>query len=101
MDNGVEAPDSGKHRLHGRTAGWPPATGGSGPSTHTGAATGFGRVPAQRGARPAPDPLVDIECSGLRKFNIGLVPASVTPPRTWKRAAWFAVASSLGVLIGL
>jgi hypothetical protein len=38
---------------------------------------------------------------GLRKFNIGLVPASVTPPRTWKRAAWFSVLSSAGVLVGL
>lgn len=38
---------------------------------------------------------------GLGKFNIGMVPASVTPPRTWKRAAWFAVLSSAGVLVGL
>jgi hypothetical protein len=37
----------------------------------------------------------------LRKFNIGLVPASATPPGTWKRAAWFAVLSSAGVLVGL
>jgi hypothetical protein len=29
------------------------------------------------------------------------VPASVTPPRTWKRAAWFAVISSVLVLVGL
>ncbi|PRY43649.1 hypothetical protein CLV43_103396 [Umezawaea tangerina] len=57
-------------------------------------------MPAQRG-RPAPDPLVDTDAAGLRKFNIGLVPASVTPPRTWKRAAWFAVVSSAGVLVGL
>ncbi|MFI9007303.1 hypothetical protein ACIGNX_08755 [Actinosynnema sp. NPDC053489] len=48
---------------------------------------------------PPPDPLVDAD--GLRKFNIGLVPASVTPPRTWKAAAWFAVLSSAGVLVGL
>ncbi|MEU4802064.1 hypothetical protein [Actinosynnema sp. NPDC023587] len=47
------------------------------------------------------DPLVDTDAVGLRKFNIGLVPASVTPPRTWKRAAWFAVASSAAVLVGL
>ncbi|MFD1151709.1 hypothetical protein ACFQ3T_31630, partial [Saccharothrix hoggarensis] len=50
---------------------------------------------------PPPDPLVDTDEMGLRKFNIGLVPASVTPPRTWKRAAWFAVLSSAGVLVGL
>jgi len=52
-------------------------------------------------APPPIDPLVDTDAAGLRKFNIGLVPASVTPPRTWKRAAWFAVVSSAGVLIGL
>ncbi|WP_189224221.1 hypothetical protein [Saccharothrix coeruleofusca] len=38
---------------------------------------------------------------GLGKFNIGLVPASVTPPKTWRRAAWFAVLSSAAVLVGL
>ncbi|WP_433265654.1 hypothetical protein ACQPZF_38555 [Actinosynnema sp. CS-041913] len=47
------------------------------------------------------DPLVDTDAMGLRNFNIGLVPASVTPPVTWQRAAWFAVLSSAAVLIGL
>ncbi|HET9140251.1 hypothetical protein [Actinophytocola sp.] len=28
--------------------------------------------------------------TGLQKFNLGTIPASVTPPRTWRRAAWFA-----------
>ncbi|MEO6086714.1 MAG: hypothetical protein ABIQ18_26730, partial [Umezawaea sp.] len=103
MDDGVEAPDSGRHRLRELAAGWPPIAGAlePEPSTHARATTGPGQVPAQRGGRPAPDPLVDTEGSGLRTFNIGLVPASVTPPRTWKRAAWFAVVSSAGVLIGL
>jgi hypothetical protein len=50
---------------------------------------------------PPPDPLVDTDALGLRKFNIGLVPASVTPPPTWRRAAWFAGLSSVAVLIGL
>ncbi len=31
---------------------------------------------------------------GLSKFNLGSVPASVTPPRTWRKAAWFASAAS-------
>lgn len=31
---------------------------------------------------------------GLGKFNLGSVPASVTPPRTWRKAAWFASAAS-------
>ncbi|KAA2264643.1 hypothetical protein F0L68_05980 [Solihabitans fulvus] len=47
------------------------------------------------------DPLIDTDAHGLRKFDIGLVPASVTPPRTWRRAAWFAVLSSVGVLLAL
>lgn len=50
---------------------------------------------------PHGEPLGDVDAVGLGKFNIGLVPASVTPPRTWKRAAWFAVLSSAGVLVGL
>ncbi|MFC6089603.1 hypothetical protein [Saccharothrix lopnurensis] len=54
-------------------------------------------LPAQR----ARDPLADSDAVGLRKFNIGLVPASATPPGTWKRAAWFAVLSSAAVLVGL
>ncbi|MCX2955222.1 hypothetical protein [Lentzea sp. NEAU-D7] len=58
---------------------------------------GGDRIPLPR--RRQTDPLQDTD--GLRKFNIGLVPASVTPPRTWKRAAWFAVVSSVLVLIGL
>ncbi|MEU5691241.1 hypothetical protein [Actinosynnema sp. NPDC020468] len=52
-------------------------------------------LPARRDPEPEPD------LTGLRGFNIGLVPASVTPPRTWRRAAWFAVLSSAGVLVGL
>ncbi|QQQ75868.1 hypothetical protein IOD16_33185 [Saccharothrix sp. 6-C] len=59
------------------------------------------RPPAPPPEPPPPDPFVDTDAMGLRKFNIGLVPASVTPPRTWKRAAWFTVLSSAGVLVGL
>ncbi|MFD9699099.1 hypothetical protein [Lentzea sp. NPDC059081] len=58
---------------------------------------GGDRIPLPRGREI--DPLQDTD--GLRKFNIGMVPASVTPPRTWKRAAWFAVVSSVLVLVGL
>ena len=58
---------------------------------------GGDRIPLPR--RRQIDPLQDTD--GLRKFNLGLVPASVTPPRTWKRAAWFAVISSVLVLVGL
>ena len=38
---------------------------------------------------------------GLRKFDLGIVPASVTPPRSWRRAAWFAVGTSAAVVCGL
>ncbi|TLW93842.1 hypothetical protein FFT09_10830 [Saccharomonospora piscinae] len=37
--------------------------------------------------------------AGLDSFDLGSVPASVTPPRTWRRAAWFAsMASGAAVL---
>lgn len=39
--------------------------------------------------------------SGLLKFDLGTVPASVTPPRTWRKAAWFAVGTSAAVVCGL
>lgn len=79
----------GKHRLDDGAA--PPQEAQARP------VVGGDRIPLPR-RRPI-DPLQDTD--GLRKFNIGLVPASVTPPRTWKRAAWFAVISSVLVLVGL
>lgn len=39
--------------------------------------------------------------TGLRKFDLGTVPASVTPPRSWRKAAWFAVGTSAAVVLGL
>ncbi|MFD2397315.1 hypothetical protein ACFSVJ_11840 [Prauserella oleivorans] len=38
---------------------------------------------------------------GLGKFDLGSVPASVTPPSTWRKAAWFASLSSGGVVVAL
>jgi hypothetical protein len=38
---------------------------------------------------------------GLRAFDLGSVPASVTPPRSWRRAAWFAIGASAAALLGL
>ncbi|MCT2588134.1 hypothetical protein [Actinophytocola gossypii] len=38
---------------------------------------------------------------GLRSFDLGTVPASVTPPRSWRRAAWFAIGTSAAVVCGL
>ncbi|MEU6640919.1 hypothetical protein ABZ863_00030 [Saccharomonospora sp. NPDC046836] len=38
---------------------------------------------------------------GLGTFDLGSVPASVTPPRSWRKAAWFASISSGGVVVAL
>jgi hypothetical protein len=38
---------------------------------------------------------------GLGGFPIGSVPASVTPPKTWRKAAWFATGASGAVVVGL
>ncbi len=38
---------------------------------------------------------------GLSTFDLGTVPASVTPPKTWRKAAWFAAAASALVVVGL
>lgn len=38
---------------------------------------------------------------GLGSFDLGSVPASVTPPRSWRTAAWFATMSSGGVVVAL
>lgn len=65
---------------------------------------------------PAPTTVTDVEAAehaddarvylapppdGLGKFDLGSVPASVTPPRTWRKAAWFATLSSGAVVIAL
>lgn len=34
-------------------------------------------------------------------FDLGTIPASVTPPRSWRRAAWFTVVASVAALAGL
>lgn len=50
----------------------------------------------------APEPVwPDTGPLGLRMFNLGTIPASVTPPRTWRRAAWFTVVASVAALAGL
>jgi hypothetical protein len=43
----------------------------------------------------------ELTVPGLRKFDLGAIPASVTPPRSWRRAAWFAVGASLAVVAAL
>jgi hypothetical protein len=49
----------------------------------------------------SPESPVETTVPGLRKFDLGTIPASVTPPPSWRRAAWFAVGASLAVLMGL
>jgi hypothetical protein len=45
--------------------------------------------------------MVDSGSVGLRMFNLGTIPASVTPPRSWRRAAWFTIVASAAALLGL
>ncbi|MGH3628332.1 MAG: hypothetical protein ACRDRL_12945 [Sciscionella sp.] len=47
------------------------------------------------------DLMTPMSARGLAKFDLGTVPASVTPPRSWRRAAWFAVTSAVAVLVVL
>lgn len=56
--------------------------------------------PAALSQRPTYDLLVDT-APGLSKFNIGMVPAPVTPPASWRRAAWFSSVSASLVLASL
>lgn len=56
-------------------------------------------VPEPRQAVSYPWP--ETPATGLRKFNLGTIPASVTPPRTWLRAAWFAVGTGMFVVLAL
>jgi hypothetical protein len=65
------------------------------------------RKPPPR-ARPEPAPATaaayawpEAPVTGLRTFNLGTIPASVTPPRTWRRAAWFAVSTAGLVVVAL
>ncbi|GLZ42052.1 hypothetical protein [Actinokineospora sp. NBRC 105648] len=43
----------------------------------------------------------DGPATGLAKFDLGTIPASVTPPSSWRRAAWFAVTAAVMVVVGL
>jgi hypothetical protein len=82
-----------------------PSDTGAGTDTGTGtgtAGTGRHRRPEiGPGDPPPPDPLCDTGSTGLRMFNLGTIPASVTPPRSWRRAAWFTVIASIAALAGL
>ncbi|PWW64400.1 hypothetical protein [Actinokineospora spheciospongiae] len=50
---------------------------------------------------PEPASRRDGPATGLAKFDLGTIPASVTPPRSWRRAAWFSVSAAILVVVGL
>ncbi|WP_026422498.1 hypothetical protein [Actinokineospora inagensis] len=93
--------DEGKHRVHRRARGarLPGARSRSGPARagNDTADTADTDVLPVIGAMVR----VDRPATGLAKFDLGSIPASVTPPRSWRRAAWFAVTSAMLVVIGL
>jgi hypothetical protein len=68
-----------------------------------GAADGTTAEPASKAppVDPVSDSLSDTGPIGLRMFNLGTIPASVTPPRSWRRAAWFTIVASAAALLGL
>lgn len=82
MVSPIAAPVVLTHRVEQPT--WPPA---------------FGQLPTSDEA--SPDPVIDTGPMGLHKFDLGYIPASVTPPRTWRKAAWFTVFCSAAALVGL
>jgi hypothetical protein len=59
---------------------------------------GWEKAPGRDGWEKA---LSDTGSVGLRMFDLGTIPASVTPPRTWRRAAWFTIVASAAALLGL
>lgn len=87
MTSGEHQPEQGRHRhSHGT---WTPEVTHAHPPSH---------------ARPDPVPpptAAETTVPGLRKFDLGTIPASVTPPKTWRKAAWFAIGASLAVVFGL
>jgi hypothetical protein len=84
MTSGEQDPHQGRHRHDSGT--WTPEV------QHE-------HAPAH--ALLEPESPVETTVPGLRKFDLGTIPASVTPPRTWRKAAWFAIGASLAVVAGL
>ncbi len=115
----------GRHHRTGGGEFWTPAvlvgasTAGSPRSRHAKPATGpivAAVLPRSRQDQPTWPPAIgqlspideaeadrlgDTGAIGLHKFDLGYIPASVTPPRTWRKAAWFTVICSAAALVGL
>lgn len=92
-------PEQSGHGRHRKTA----------PVTAVAVARTPGRSPRRHsrpevgplGAGRPVDPMTDSGSVGLQMFRLGSIPASVTPPRSWRRAAWFTVLASAAALAGL
>jgi hypothetical protein len=93
-------PRRGKHRRGSDGATWTPEVPRAVDPPSFAAPTTTIPAPREpgRGVEPVAYALPE---TGLRKFNLGTIPASVTPPRTWRRAAWFAVGTSAFVVCAL
>ncbi|MGW5053189.1 hypothetical protein [Actinokineospora sp. NPDC004072] len=87
--------DTGRHRRGRSPLAWTPSP----RQRRARAAHGF--ADADTDLIPVVDQFPELPVAGLAKFNLGSIPASVTPPRSTRRAAWFAVTSSALVLLGL
>lgn len=87
MTSGELRGEAGRHRHHDGS--WTPQV-------------TQGQPPAHALPDPVPPPTAaETTVPGLHKFDLGSIPASVTPPSTWRKAAWFAVGASLAVVFGL
>lgn len=78
------------------------------PAHHTAAAIPSSPAPEPEPAGNSGDGMDDADdnerirpVDGLGTFDLGSVPASVTPPSTWRRAAWFASLSSGAVVVAM
>ncbi|UVS82069.1 hypothetical protein [Actinokineospora sp. UTMC 2448] len=85
---------SGRHRRGRSPLAWTPRTRDRRDRAHA-------LAEADTDIIPIIDEYPDLPAAGLAKFNLGSIPASVTPPRSTRRAAWFAVTSSALVIVGL
>ncbi len=88
-DTAQDGPGRGRHRRGSSATSWTPPVHPAGPEEETDV------LPVIAGLFP------DAPATGLAKFDLGSIPASVTPPRSWRHAAWFAVAATLLVMVGL
>jgi hypothetical protein len=91
-----EIPGRGHHRRDNRAGvSWTLVVPTSGSRRHAGSQ----RAPIV--SADTPESVRPLPTAGLATFQLGNVPASVTPPRTWRRAAIFAVGAAVFVVLAL